>query len=110
VIKTICKIGNSQGILFQVALLELAHLKRGDEVSVEVHEGGTITQTPIRTGPSQAKVSRFIKSTMKDSSRTMKKLACAAFREIFWVLLPVPLTGREPRDARENCCQTRLGF
>jgi antitoxin component of MazEF toxin-antitoxin module len=74
-IKTISKIGNSQGILFDAALLELVHLKRGDEVNVEVHEGGTITLTPIRPRPSRAEVSRVIKSTMKDYSRTMKRLA-----------------------------------
>jgi antitoxin component of MazEF toxin-antitoxin module len=74
-IKTISKIGNSQGILFDSALLELVHLKRGDEVNVEVHEGGTITLTPIRPRPSRAEVSRVIKSTMKDYARTMKKLA-----------------------------------
>lgn len=74
-IKTISKIGNSQGIVFDAALLELVHLKRGDEVNVEVHEGGTITLTPIRPRPSRAEVSRVIKSTMKDYSRTMKRLA-----------------------------------
>jgi antitoxin component of MazEF toxin-antitoxin module len=74
-IKTISKIGNSQGILFDAALLELTHLKRGDEVNVEVHKGGTITLTPIRPRPSPAEISRVIKSTMKDYSRTMKKLA-----------------------------------
>ncbi len=74
-IKTISKIGNSQGILFDAALLELVHLKRGDEVNLEVHEGGTITLTPIRPKPSRAEVSRVIKSTMKDFSRTMKRLA-----------------------------------
>lgn len=74
-IKTISKIGNSQGILFDAALLELVHLKRGNEVNLEVHEGGTITLTPIRPKPSRAEVSRVIKSTMKDFSRTMKRLA-----------------------------------
>jgi antitoxin component of MazEF toxin-antitoxin module len=74
-IKTISKIGNSQGILFDAALLELVHLKRGDEVNVELHEGGTITLTPLRPRPSRAEVSRVIKSTMKDYSRTMKRLA-----------------------------------
>ncbi|MDB6017249.1 MAG: hypothetical protein JWR19_1738, partial [Pedosphaera sp.] len=28
--------------------MELAHLKAGDELNVEVHSGGTITLTPIR--------------------------------------------------------------
>jgi antitoxin component of MazEF toxin-antitoxin module len=43
VIKTITKIGNSKGIIFDAALLELANLKEGDKLNVTVHEGGTIT-------------------------------------------------------------------
>jgi antitoxin component of MazEF toxin-antitoxin module len=46
-IKTINKIGNSQGIIFDSALLQLTRLKVGDEVNVEVHAGGTITITPM---------------------------------------------------------------
>jgi len=74
-IKTISKVGNSQGVIFDAALMELAHLKAGDEVNVEVHEGGTITLTPIRPRPSREEVSKVIKSTMRDYARTMKKLA-----------------------------------
>ncbi len=74
-IKTITKVGNSQGIILDAALMELAHLKAGDELNVEVHEGGTLTLTPIRPRPSRAEVSKVIKSTMKDYARTMKKLA-----------------------------------
>jgi antitoxin component of MazEF toxin-antitoxin module len=46
VIKTITKIGNSKGIIFDAALLELANLKEGDKLNVTVHEGGTITLVP----------------------------------------------------------------
>ena len=74
-IKTITRVGNSQGIILDAALMELARLKTGDDVNVEVHEGGTITLTPIRPRPSRQEVSRVIKSTMKDYARTMKKLA-----------------------------------
>jgi len=74
-IKTITKVGNSQGIIFDAALMELAHLKVGDEVNVEIHEGGTLTLTPFRPRPSRERVSKIIKSTMKDYARTMKKLA-----------------------------------
>ena len=74
-VKTISKVGNSQGIMFDAALMELAHLKVGDEVNVEVHAGGTITLTPLRPRPSREEVSKVIKSTMKDYSRTMKRLA-----------------------------------
>jgi hypothetical protein len=44
-------------------------------VNVEVHQGGTITLTPLRPKPSREEVSRAIGSTMKDYARTMKKLA-----------------------------------
>jgi antitoxin component of MazEF toxin-antitoxin module len=74
-VKTIHKIGNSHGIVFDSALMELAHLRPGDEMNVEVHSGGTITLTPLRPRPSRAEVSKVIKSTMKDYARTMKKLA-----------------------------------
>jgi antitoxin component of MazEF toxin-antitoxin module len=74
-VKTISKVGNSQGIIFDAALMELAHLKVGDEVNVELHDGGTITLTPLRSQPSRADVSKVIKATMKDYARTMKKLA-----------------------------------
>ena len=73
--KTISKIGNSQGIIFDTALMELAHLKPGGDVNVEVHAGGTITLTPIRPRSSQPEVSRVIQATLKDYARTMKKLA-----------------------------------
>ena len=74
-VKTITKIGNSQGVMFDSALMDLAHLKPGDQVNVEVHEGGTITLTPLRPKPSRQKVSQIIKTTMSDYARTMKKLA-----------------------------------
>lgn len=74
-IKTITKVGNSQGLIFDAALLDMAHLKAGDEVNVEVHEGGTITLTPLRPKPARDEVSRVIKKTMKDYQRTMRRLA-----------------------------------
>jgi antitoxin component of MazEF toxin-antitoxin module len=74
-IKTITKVGNSQGIILDAPLLEMVRLKQGDQVNLEVHEGGTITLTPLRPRPSRAEVSRVIKATMRDYARTMKKLA-----------------------------------
>ena len=74
-VKTISKVGNSHGLIFDATLLELTHLKPGDRVNVEVHAGGTITLTPLRPCPSPEEVSRVVKATMKDYARTMKKLA-----------------------------------
>ena len=47
-IKAIKKVGNSQGIILDAPLMEMAHLKVGDEMHVTVHEGGSITFTPMR--------------------------------------------------------------
>jgi antitoxin component of MazEF toxin-antitoxin module len=46
--KIISKVGNSNGIIFDSTLMSMAHLKAGDEMNVEVHEGGVITLTPLR--------------------------------------------------------------
>ena len=45
-IKTITKIGNSQGIIFDSAMMDLAHLKVGDKLQVTVHQGGSVVLTP----------------------------------------------------------------
>ncbi len=74
-IKTISKIGNSQGIIFDSALLQLARLKVGDEVNVEVHAGGTITIAPIQPLPPRDEVTSLIKETMKQYATTMSRLA-----------------------------------
>ena len=73
--KTITKVGNSNGIIFDATVMDMAHLKTGDQVNMEVHPGGTITLTPIRPRPSKEKITKTIKSTMKDYARTMKRLA-----------------------------------
>lgn len=74
-LKTITKIGNSQGVMLDAAMMELAHLRVGDAVNVEVHEGGTLTITPVRRSPSREEVSTTITRTMKDYARTMRRLA-----------------------------------
>lgn len=75
-IKTITKIGNSKGIIFDAALLELAGLKVGDKVNVTVHEGGTITLTPdvvtIDSGDAKAKAAAFIKANDELFNRLSK--------------------------------------
>ena len=46
--KTISKVGNSHGIIFDAALMDLARVKVGDQLTVTVHEGGSIVLTPVR--------------------------------------------------------------
>jgi len=74
-IKTISKIGNSHGIIFDSAILELAHLKAGDELNLEIHDGGAITLTPIRRQVSRPEVSQIIDGVLREYSETMKKLS-----------------------------------
>jgi antitoxin component of MazEF toxin-antitoxin module len=74
-IKKIRKVGNSHGIIFDSSLMKLAHLKAGDELNVEVHAGGTITLAPLLRRRSHVEISKVIKSTLNDYSRTMKRLA-----------------------------------
>lgn len=46
-LKTISRVGNSQGLIFDAALRELTGLKAGDQVNVTVHEGGAIIIMPM---------------------------------------------------------------
>lgn len=74
-VKTISKIGNSRGLIFDSALLQLAKLKEGDEVNVEVHAGGTITITPLRAEASPEQIDAAIAETMSEYKETLAKLA-----------------------------------
>jgi antitoxin component of MazEF toxin-antitoxin module len=74
--KSISKIGNSQGIIFDAALMALARVKVGDQFDVTiVNEGGAIMLMPIRKGPSRKEISGTIKKVMKDYRKTLRKLA-----------------------------------
>ena len=42
------KVANTHNIVFDALLMELAHMKAGDEMDVEVYEGGTLMLRPIR--------------------------------------------------------------
>ena len=74
-IKTITKIGNSQGIMLDAALMDLAHLKVGDQVNLTVHEGGAIYLAPIRRQPAPDEVTATIRKTVRDYRKTLSHLA-----------------------------------
>ena len=74
-LKTLSKVGNSHGLIFDTALRELTGLKAGDQVNVTVHEGGAITMTPIRKSAPAELVSKTIRKTVKDYRKTLRKLA-----------------------------------
>jgi antitoxin component of MazEF toxin-antitoxin module len=74
-LKTITKVGNSHGLIFDATLRELTGLKPGDQINVTVHEGGTVILTPVRNGPSAEEVAATVKRTVKDYRKTLRKLA-----------------------------------
>ena len=74
--KTITRVGNSQGIIFDAALMDLARLRVGDQVNVTVvPDSGAIMLMPLRPGPSKEKISLVIKKTASDYRKTLRKLA-----------------------------------
>jgi len=74
-VKTITKVGNSHGLIFDATLRELSGLKPGDQVNVTVHEGGSIILTPIRKALRPEDVSAVVRRTVKDYRKTLRKLA-----------------------------------
>ena len=75
VTKTISKIGNSQGVVFDTALMDLARLKIGDQVSVTVHEGGTIVLTPVRPALDPDAAASTAKRLIRKNSALFKRLS-----------------------------------
>jgi len=73
--KTIAKIGNSQGLMFDTALMELARLKVGDQVTVSVHEGGSIIITPIRPVIDAERGAVLAKRLIGKNSELFKRLS-----------------------------------
>jgi antitoxin component of MazEF toxin-antitoxin module len=73
--KTISKVGNSNGIIFDAALMDLAHLKTGDKLNVEIHAGGTITLTPIRPNIEAKKAAATAARLIRKNSELFRRLA-----------------------------------
>lgn len=73
--KTISKVGNSQGIIFDAALMDLAHVKVGDQLTVTVHEGGSIVLTPVRPTITAKVAATATKRLIKKNSALFKRLS-----------------------------------
>jgi antitoxin component of MazEF toxin-antitoxin module len=74
-LKSISKIGNSQGLIFDAALCELSGLKAGDQVNVTVHEGGSLVITPMRATIPAAQAAVAAKELIRRNSKLFKRLA-----------------------------------
>lgn len=73
--KTISKIGNSQGIVLDSAMMDMARLKVGDELVVTVHDGGAIILTPVRPDISPKQAAASAERLIKKNSALFKRLA-----------------------------------
>ena len=74
-LKIISKVGNSQGLIFDAALMDLAHLKVGDHVNVTVHEGGTIVLTPIRPSIEPEQAAAAARRLIRKNRELFRRLA-----------------------------------
>ena len=73
--KTITKIGNSQGIIFDAMLMELAHLKLGDQLAVTLHEGGSIVFTPVRPTIEPAEAAATARRLIRKNTELFRRLS-----------------------------------
>lgn len=73
--KTITKVGNSQGIIFDAALMDLAHIKVGDQVNVTVHSGGSIVLTPIHPAIDSDTAATTARRLIKKNAALFKRLS-----------------------------------
>ena len=73
--KTITRIGNSQGLMFDSALMDLARVKVGDQVTISVHEGGSIVLTPVRPVIKAEKAAATAKRLIKKNATLFRRLA-----------------------------------
>jgi antitoxin component of MazEF toxin-antitoxin module len=73
--KTITKVGNSQGIIFDTALMDLARIKVGDKVNVTVHAGGSIVLTPIQPMIDSHTAAKTAKRLIKKNAALFKRLS-----------------------------------
>jgi antitoxin component of MazEF toxin-antitoxin module len=73
--KTITKIGNSQGLIFDAALMDLARIKVGDQVTISVHEGGAIVLMPVRPVIQPERAAATAKRLIKKNAALFKRLA-----------------------------------
>ena len=74
-VKTISKIGNSQGLIFDSALRELTGLKVGDLVNVTVHSGGAMTILPMRAEVGTEEATAAARDLINRNTKLFKRLS-----------------------------------
>ena len=73
--KTVTKIGNSQGIIFDTAFMDMAHLKVGDRLQVTFHQGGSVVLTPEKPVITPEVARETIQEVLKDYQEVFRRLS-----------------------------------
>jgi len=73
--KTVTKIGNSQGIIFDTAFMDMAHLKVGDRLQVTFHQGGSVVLTPEKPVITPEMAREAMKEIIKDYGEVFRRLS-----------------------------------
>jgi antitoxin component of MazEF toxin-antitoxin module len=73
--KIISKVGNSNGIILDATLMDMAHLKTGDEMNVEVHGNGVLTLTPLRRKIDAKKAGAVAARLIRKNSELFRRLS-----------------------------------
>ena len=73
--KTVTKIGNSQGIIFDSAFMDMAHLKVGDRLQVTIHQGGSVVLTPEKPVITPEMAREAMNEIVKDYGEVFRRLS-----------------------------------
>jgi antitoxin component of MazEF toxin-antitoxin module len=75
--KSLTKVGNSVGIVFDRAFLDSGRLKVGDQFTVTIHNGGSIVLTPANPRPliEPKKAAATAKRLIKKNSELFRRLS-----------------------------------
>lgn len=74
-VKTISKVGNSPGLIFDATLRQLTGLKPGDQVNVTVHDGGAIVIMPMTPGMDADEARARAEHLIETNSELFRRLA-----------------------------------
>jgi hypothetical protein len=61
--------------MFDSALMDLARIKVGDQVSISLHEGGSIVLTPVRPVITPEKAAARAKRLIKKNAELFRRLS-----------------------------------
>ena len=61
--------------MFDTALMDLARLKVGDQISISIHEGGSIILTPVRPVITAERAANAAKRLIGKNSELFKRLS-----------------------------------